>query len=132
MEEVKENSNPPSELTEPKVRRLSREELAEFVMGVCDGTIYTSVGLSSLEIRLVFAPIVFGAFEGFTDGEIEQLGCLWQYLDQAGPRSINGRPSFMSMRLLHIEDARIAEVEIKKELDRRDAVKAEIVLGGGG
>lgn len=132
MEEVKENSNPPSEPTEPKVRRLSREELAEFVMGVCDGNIYTSVGLGPSEIRMVFMPIALGGLEGFTEEEIGEIGCIWEHLNQAGPRSINGRPGFFSMRLLHIEDAKLAQVWIKKELDRRDAVKAEIVSGGGG
>lgn len=37
----------------------------------------------------------------------EKCGCIYEYLSSAGPRSVNGRPSFLSFQLLDKADAKI-------------------------
>lgn len=51
------------------------------------------------------AVLVNAMFAGLRlgEGDLEQLGMIWEHLDKAGPRSINGLPCFFSMRLLHVD-----------------------------
>ena len=47
------------------------------------------------------------------------LGVVYERLSQAGPRAINGYPMFMSLRLLHREDWKLAYDAYRKEVERR-------------
>lgn len=47
------------------------------------------------------------------------LGLVWEYLSEAGPRSVNGMPIFMSLRFMHIEDWNRARTAILREEERR-------------
>jgi hypothetical protein len=49
----------------------------------------------------------------------ENLGCIWESIDQAGPRTINGMPIFFSCHIMHAEDWKRAKVAISKEIERR-------------
>ena len=53
----------------------------------------------------------------------KHLGGVWEYMDKALPRGINGLPCFMSMRLMHIDDWNRANKVIKKEMDRRETLE---------
>ena len=47
------------------------------------------------------------------------LGVVYAHMSEAGPRGINGNPMFMSMRLLHLEDWKLAFDAYNKEVARR-------------
>lgn len=102
---------------------MSREELAAFVLGVCDGKIFTLHHIRESERKsmagMVFMPIFFGAFSGLWPGELEQVGTVWEYLHEAGPLSINGYPIFMSLRVICKDDWERAIKAIDKEEARR-------------
>ena len=53
----------------------------------------------------------------------KHLGGVWEYMDKALPRGINGLPCFMSVRLMHIDDWNRANKAIKKEMDRRETLE---------
>ena len=36
--------------------------------------------------------------------DLDKIGLIYEYLDQAGPMAINSFPMFMSMRILHADD----------------------------
>lgn len=49
----------------------------------------------------VFMPIMFGAFSGKTQEDLKnEIGMIYEYYDKAGPRSINGYPMFLSLRVI--------------------------------
>ena len=47
------------------------------------------------------------------------LGVVYEHMSAAGPRAINGYPMFMSLRLMHREDWKLAFDAYKKEVARR-------------
>lgn len=57
------------------------------------------------------------------EATLDQIGCFWEYMDKAMPRSINGLPCFMSVRIMHKDDwdralkAILREQERMKELE---------------
>lgn len=55
----------------------------------------------------------------FTE-HVEQIGIFWEYLDQAGPRSINGMPMFFSVRIMHKDDWQRAAAAYERERQRMD------------
>lgn len=103
--------------------RLSDDELREFIDAFVSGRIFTSnhvpEGHGDL-IAMVFMPIAFGAV---TPETAEEIGLVYEYLDKAGPRSINGMPIFFSCRLLHKKDWERALPVLKAEHERRKAIE---------
>lgn len=53
----------------------------------------------------------------------EQIGVIWEYLAQAGPRSINGMPMFFSCRFMHREDWQRALAAYERERERMDSLE---------
>lgn len=101
--------------------RMSADDLAKFVADFIEGRIFTSAQIRDPDLTAnIFMPIAFGAFAGMTRDDAEQIGCVWEYLDQAGPTAINGYPIFFSCRLMRMEDWQEAK---KRILAARDAVK---------
>lgn len=116
---------------EPKVERkpladVSPEQMKEFVLGVCDNRIFTDRHLSEDEVKnnlsLVFMPLMFGALDSI---QMDTIGCIWEYWSEAGPRSVNGKPIFFSMRLMNVKDTEFAFAQIKKEMSRRENLKLD-------
>jgi len=60
--------------------------------------------------------VAFGAAMEVYHGDI---GILWEYTRQAGPRSINGCPCFFSFRVMHREDWAKAHKAALAEMERR-------------
>lgn len=110
--------------------RLTKDELKEFILGVCDGRIFTDWVMPPHDkqqlLPVVFMPIALGGLEGHTTDELNNVGAIWEYMNQAGPRSINGYPMFMSMHLVHRLDTAIAMPAIMEEKKRRDALEVEL------
>lgn len=97
------------------LKRLPDEDLAAFVEDLVGGRIFTSAHVSPPEhLHLVFLPVALGAFKDWTREEVDQIGVLYEHLDKAGPRSINGMPGFFSARLLHRDDWKIARERYEK------------------
>ena len=48
----------------------------------------------------------------------KHIGGFWEFNSKALPRSINGLPCFMSVKVMHIEDWRRANVAIMREQER--------------
>lgn len=109
----------------PVLPHMSDEELAQFVLGVCDDKIFTMhhipAGKRENMAGMVFVPLILGAFQGWFEAELEKVGTVWEYMTEAGPRSVNGYPTFYSCRLMHTDDWVRACRAIDKELARRKA-----------
>jgi hypothetical protein len=90
-------------------RRLTPEELAEFVKGLCEGKIFTSAQVQDTHmIGQVFPALIVPTPSAQTPQEIHHffkaVGVAWEWLDQAGARSVQGHPVFPSAKLMHIAD----------------------------
>ncbi len=102
-----------------EVPRMSDEDLRAFVVAFCDGRIFSTAHMRNLEdAYLVFMPLFFGAGD-FSRSWIESIGVVYEYMDKAGPRSINGMPIFFSCRFVHRDDWERARQAIIKEEARR-------------
>lgn len=102
------------------ISRMTDEELRTFVLALCDGRIFTMHHVPSPElVPMVFMPIALGAFADATPEEVEQVGTVYEYLDKAGPRAVNGMPMFTSLRMIHVDDWARAKAAYDMEMARR-------------
>jgi hypothetical protein len=54
---------------------------------------------------------------------VKDLGIIWEYVDKAGPRAVNGCPMFFSCHLMNREDWGRAYDAIQREAKRRKSFK---------
>lgn len=57
-------------------------------------------------VLTVFMPLALGGLHAFPIEELEKIGLIYEFMDKASPRSVNGLPTFMSFSLLNKEDTR--------------------------
>jgi hypothetical protein len=111
------------EKVEPGIR-MSDEDLRDFVLGLCDGRVFTSAHIrNDHDIGMVFMPLKFGALRYYHPKEIDQIGVIWEYRDKAGPMDVNGMPSFFSCRIMHKDDWKRAVKAYEKENERRKGIE---------
>jgi len=100
-------------------------DLVKFVLGVCDDKIFTLHHIRESQREqmapMVFMPLALGAFTGWHPAELEDIGSIWAYYSEAGPRSINGLPMFMTFRVIVKSDWKKACIAIDRENARRKA-----------
>jgi hypothetical protein len=102
--------------------KLTDDKLREFIDDFVSNRIFTTAHLSDAEADLIpsiFLPIALGCFSKVQPDTLSQIGVIYEYYEKAGPRSINGKPSFFSFHMLHIEDWDRARPAIVKEIERR-------------
>ena len=132
--EASQSDERPTELTEYwddlkqalKLPRLSDQDLRKFVDDFVSNRIFTSAQLTEKNVNLlpmIFMPLGLGSLSNLQPDSLKQIGCVWEYIDKAGPRSINGLPMFLSMNLLHIDDWERAVPAIDKEIQRRASIE---------
>lgn len=106
------------------VGRKSEEELREFVIDFLAGRIFTSAHMTnSASLGLVFMPLALGALSDWPDEDWADIGIIYEYLDKAGPRSINGMPSFFSLRIMHRDDWLRCIKAIQREHQRQQEIE---------
>lgn len=105
------------ELPETEEQRTAR--LTQFVLNVCDGQIFTSLQVDEhTPIHFVFMVLAL-----MTEPPPEDTAIAWEYLSQAGPRSIDGYPCFFSCHFMNKEDWERAHKGIVAEMERRKGIK---------
>jgi len=105
------------------IPRMTDDQLREFVLGVVDGRIFTDRQARN-DPFMVFFPPIWSPFAGYNQESMKnRLGCIYEYVDKALPRAINGQPCFMSMRVMHIDDWKRASAAITAEVERRKTIK---------
>ncbi len=108
------------------LERLPEEDVRKFVLDFLAGQIFTSAqvrGGDPTILGMVFMPVFFGTFSAYNPQSLEDIGILWEYMDRAGPRSINGYPIFTSMRVMHRLDWERAKKAIVREQERQKAIE---------
>ncbi len=82
------------------------EDLRQIAVDIHDGKIFTTNHLPREDVNLV--PLVFMPLAFMGQDQLEQMqdvSLIYEYIDKAGPRSVNGYPAFMSMQALRHEEA---------------------------
>ncbi len=83
-------------------------QLKQIAIDIIEGRIFSHWNIERPEdVRHVFMPISLGAFAKCTDEEYNNVGLVFEYLDKAGPRTINGMPNFFSMQIVNVKDTEI-------------------------
>jgi hypothetical protein len=105
--------------------RMTADEIKDFVMGWCDGKIFTDRHChQERDITMVFMVLALGGIpEGWTE---ENLGLIWEWMDKAGPMAVNGMPTFFSCHMMHKEDWEICRELIQDEMKRRKDLKIQV------
>ena len=109
-----------------KLPRMTDAQLRKFVDDYVSNRIFTSAELRDSEVdilQMIFMPLALGCLSNLQPDSLKQVGCVWEYYDKAGPRSINGKPMFMSLNLMHIDDWKRAVVAIEREEKRRENIE---------
>lgn len=124
---LRENQKP----TDHKIPSMDDEALRKFVQAYCNQQVFTSWELINrqqnaadpfAELPMVFMPLAMGALSEWTKEELDDIGLIYEYMSEAGPRAINGNPCFVSFRIMNCADWKRAAEAITKELDRRREV----------
>jgi hypothetical protein len=85
---------------------LSDAEINELVRGWLAGDVLFSPEVETQScLPLVFLPLVFGMLGGWSEVDLKRVVLVGRMRD-AGPRSINGYPSFMACRVILWDDFR--------------------------
>lgn len=101
------------------LQRKTPEELSKLITDIVDNKVLTSGQVPQNLLSIVFMPIALGVFADLSLDEISQVGLIYEYYDKAGPRSVNGFPTFMAAKMLHVEDWKIAFPKVLEEQERR-------------
>lgn len=102
--------------------RMDDDEIREFVDALMAGQLFTSEQVKNEgDIPMVFMPLMLGASEHL-EPIIDDIGCLYEYMDKAAPRGINGQPIFYSFNVLHKDDWAVVLDTLKYEETRRQTM----------
>ena len=88
---------------------LLDKKLKEIARGLHEGKIFcdTQIREGDSNILLsIFMPLVFMSKKDIWLMQKHPPGLMYEYMDKAGPRSVNGYPCFFSMRILSLEDTK--------------------------
>ena len=102
--------------------RMSDEDLKAFVLGMCDGKIFTMNDAPPDLVPMCFLPLMFNQ-EALPKEVLDRIGMVWEWMSEAGPRGVNNLPIFTSCRLMHKIDWERAHSAILKELERRKNIE---------
>lgn len=89
---------------------MTSAELKQLACDIYDGKVFSSSMLTNQKhLAMIFMPIILGALNNRTKEELKEIAFIYEYLDKAGPRSINGYPIFSSFHILKHSD--LAELD---------------------
>lgn len=100
---------------------LTDEEIKKLADDIYKGLIFTDRHIQNPDdISRVFMPLVLMKEEQIEEFRTNPPGMIYEYMEKAGPMSINGMPMFLSFRFLNQEDAKKVD---KKYIQIKEAVE---------
>lgn len=83
------------------------EELKQIAVDLFSGKIFTDRHVRNpKDLGMVFMLLVFTGDDFKQELLDDPPGMIYEYLSEAGPRSVNGMPTFFSMRMLNEADTK--------------------------
>jgi hypothetical protein len=100
------------------------EELKQIAADLHAGKIFTDRHLRDLsELQMVFMVLAFMDEAAIKDMEARKVNMIFEYLDKAGPRSVNGMPTFFSCQTATEEEVAKIHAYWKAIKEAVDSVK---------
>lgn len=99
------------------IKKLTSEEISQLAKDIHAGRVFTNYhirGHLREMVGSVFMPIVLGAFQDVSEEDKSNIGMIYEYMDRAGPLSVNGMPTFFSLQLCSKEDTYLVWEKVKK------------------
>lgn len=93
------------------IDNISESQLSTLAKDIAMGKVFTSDHVPPNQMQnllsMIFMPIALGALSDLSDAAKKDIGFIYEYLDKAGPRSINGFPIFFSCAYVNIHDRKL-------------------------
>lgn len=114
-----DDPTPDPEATPVEIPFLEPEELHELATGILTGQVFSdrTVMASVPEDRVVqtlgmiWMPLGLGVLQG---RDPSNIGLIYSWLRDAGPRSVNGFPIFYSMNLVHKDQLQLLQDKLNE------------------
>lgn len=104
-----------------KPRAKTDEEIRQLVMDVAGGIVFCDWMIPDEQIQhmmsMVFMPIALMGKEDAEKLAEEECSMVYEYMEKAGPRSVNGLPGFFSFQFLNCADHDFFGEEMEKYLE---------------
>ena len=111
---------------------MKTADLKQLAVDIFEGKVFTSWMIRKQDfpnsVSMVFMPLIFAEKESLQDMTKQGIVELYEYMDKALPRSVNGYPCFMSFRGLKKEDCLALTKHMKKLEKAREKVMREPLL----
>ncbi|MBY0561543.1 hypothetical protein [Hyphomicrobium sp.] len=85
------------------------EQLAQDIVGgLVFHNVYHShrIEVANVDLEQIWMPLAFMDKAGREWQKANNINAVYEYLDKAGPGSLNGMPGFMSCHFLNVDDSR--------------------------
>ena len=93
------------------MKNRTEEELKQITVDLFHGKIFTDRHCRRpQDVMMVFMPLGLMEPKAFRKLQKDSPGMIFEYLDKASPRSVNGMPGFFSCQMLSQEDTKTEEV----------------------
>lgn len=79
---------------------MTNADLKKLAVEIYEGRVYTDRHCGEHMIMNVFMILGLGGLSKMSEDEINDIGLIYEYMDKANPMSVNGQPTFFSMRYL--------------------------------
>lgn len=104
LQDISAGKNPKDRPEKVKLKEHTDDELRKLASDIYNGHVFTDRHVRHVsELRMVFMILIFME-RNQVESTLEDVGLIYEYMSEAGPRSINGLPCFMSMRMLSKDD----------------------------
>ncbi len=104
------------------MKNRPEEEVKQIAVDLFHGKLFTNRHCQRpQDVMMVFMPLGLMEPKAFRKLQKDPPGMIFEYLDKAGPRSINGMPGFFSCQMLSQDDTKTV-FEIYKKLEEAQKV----------
>jgi hypothetical protein len=106
------------------------KELIQLAEDIHQGRVFTDRHIRPGDVEtmgtMIFMPLIFMEGKEIKKFQKDPPGLIYEYLNRAGPRSINGYPTFMSFRIVPKEEMSFLEGYIERFRAVAQAIKGEL------
>ena len=99
------------------LKRLPPEQLSQLAKDIMGGQVFIADQLPEHSVHLlpnIFVSLGLGGLSSLSEEDREDIGFIYEYLNQAGPLGINGYPMFFSCKLLGKEDTKVLYEKLRQ------------------
>jgi len=91
------------------MKKLTDDEINALAEDIYRDRVFTSDQLRQGDLNMlpvIFMPLLFAGKKMIEKMQIDAPGMIYEHFSEAGPRSINGYPTFVSLHIVSQEDAK--------------------------